>query len=136
MAMTATIALDDSTVVTEQACTAILTISNSASAPVNMTAIVPYVLPTGGGNSLINTGVSIDAPNFGPSTITAVQGSGTLVITWQMRFHAPSNSLLGNGPGTTFDVGATCYSDDGSVFKPNVTTVTVSYAVTYPTAQQ
>lgn len=134
--MTATIATNpDLTAVTEQPVVAVLTISNSGSSPVHMTSIVPYALPTGGVNSTIGIGVSIGEINFGPNTNLVVGASGSLVVTIPFIFHAPSSGILSTTV-LTYDVGATCYSDDGSVFKPTVDTITVNYAVTYPVSQQ
>lgn len=136
MAMTATIATNPATTaVTEQLVTCVLTISNSAAYPIDMTAVVPYVLSTGGVKSVINTGVSIGAINFGPGAAKTVPASGTLVITFPVTFHAPSSGILANVT-ETYDVGATCYSNDASVFIPTAATITINYAVSYPASQQ
>jgi hypothetical protein len=136
MAMTATIATNPAdTAVTEQPVTMVLTISNSGSSPIDMVAVVPYVLSTGGVKSVINSGVSIGPINFGPGAVKTVNPSGTLVITFPVTFHAPSSGVLSTTV-LTYDVGATCYSSDGSVFIPTADTITVNYAVTYPTSQQ
>lgn len=135
MAMTATISLSDSTPVTGQPVTAILTISNSGGSPVSMVAVNPYIQPTGLATYTENTAVALPSVNFGPNVTKVVTASGTLVITFPVVFHAPSTGYLNEG-SDTFDVGATCYSDDGSVFKPTATTATVSYAVTFPESQQ
>lgn len=136
MAMSATISLNPgTTLVTEQKSTVILTISNSTSTPINVTAVVPYVLSTGGVKSVINTGVSVGPVSFGPNSNQVVTSSASLVVTFPITFHAPSSGVLSTTV-ETYDVGATCYSDDGSVFAPTVTTVTVNNFTTYPTAQQ
>lgn len=141
MAMTATIALSNSTTVTGRPVTAILTITNSGTPPVTVNSINPYVQPTSQSAYESNQGIALPSINFGPSSNSTVNGSnGTLIITWPIVFHGPStmtatNQYLNTGTGT-FDVGATIYSSDGSVFKPTVTTVTVNYAVTFPASQQ
>ena len=136
MAMSATISCSPSTVVTEQKCTASVTVTNTSSVPVTLTGLQGYVLPTGGGASLYSTGVSISPVNLtGPNVSVVVPGSsGTAVVTFDVKFHAPSTGYLSSGTGT-FDVGCVCYSNDGSVFSPTATTVTVNYAVTFSSAE-
>lgn len=136
MAMSATLATNpDATAVVEQPVVCVLTITNSAASPVRMTSVVPYVLSTGGVAAVINEAVSISPINFGPNANLTVPASSTLVMTFDVRFHAPSSGVLSTTV-LTYDVGATCYSDDGSVFKPTVDTITINNFQTFPTAQQ
>lgn len=136
MAMTATIASNPvSSAVVEQPITMSLTISNSGANVVRMVNVVPYALSTGGVKSVINTGVSFDLIPFGPNANVAVPAGGTLVLTFQVKFHAPSSGILSTTV-QTYDIGATCYSDDLSVFAPTVDTITVDNFTIYPTAQQ
>lgn len=136
MAMTATIASNPaSTAVTEQPVTMVLTISNSGASVVHMTAIVPYAQPTGSVKSVMNSGVSFGQINFGPNSNLAVPAGGSLVVTFPVTFHAPSSGYLSD-VALTYDIGATCYSDDNSVFVPTADTITVNYAVTFSEDQQ
>lgn len=136
MAVTATIALNPgTTLVTEQQSTVVLTISNSGDSAVHMVNVAPYALSTGGVNSVINTGVSFGKPNFGPNANLTVPAGGTLVMTFPVTFHAPSSGVLSD-VAETYDVGCTCYSDDGTVMIPTATTVTVNNFTTYPESQQ
>ena len=136
MAMTATIAVSPSTVVTEQKVTATLTVSNSAAYPVNLTGVIPLVKRTSSAVSDYGTGVAIGQVDMGPNTNMVVPASGSLVVSFSLKFHGPSTMSASNvyddSVSNTFDVGATCSSDDGSVFSPTATTVTVNYAVNFP----
>lgn len=134
MAMTATITTSPSTVVTEQKCTAILVVSNSSAYPVNLTGVIGNSLITGGTAPTYNSGVSIGVVNFGPNAVVTVPASGSLTLTFDLKFHGPSTGYLSTG-ANTYSVSALCYSDDGSVFAPTAATVTVNYAVTYNASQ-
>lgn len=134
--MTATIATNpDATAVVEQPVTCVLTISNSGGSAVHMTSIAPYAFSTGGVTPVTNSAVSFGQVNFGPNANLTVAASGSLVVTFPVTFHAPSSGVLSTTV-LTYSVGATCYSDDGSVFVPSVDTITVNNFTTYPTAQQ
>jgi hypothetical protein len=136
MAMTATIASNPtSTAVVNQPVTMILTISNSGSSVVNMTSVMPYALSTDGVKSVINTGLSFGKVNFGPNANLAVPPSGSLVLSFPVTFFAPSSGVLSDVV-QTYSIGATCYSDDGSVFIPTADTITVNNFTEYPEAQQ
>lgn len=135
MAITATIAVSSATVVTEQKVTARVTISNSGAYPVNVTEVIPLVRLTGSTAPDYGTGVALGKVDTGPNTNLVIQPSGSLVLTYGIRFHGPSTASASNlydGSGSnTFDVGATVYTDDGSVTSPTATTITVNYAVDY-----
>lgn len=136
MAMTATITTSPATTAyTEADCTGVLVVSNSSAYPVNILNVVPYVKPTSGSVGTINTGVSIGPVSNGPNVNLTVPASSSLTVTFPFTVHAPSNGILGTGSGT-YDVGATIYSNDGSVFSPTAATLTVSLFQTFPTAQQ
>ena len=135
MAITATISASPSTVVTEQKCTAIVTISNSSAFPVNVTAMNGTALPTGASGTNYNTGVAVGVINTGPSANLTIGASGSLVLTFDLKFHGPSTGYLSDG-ANTYSVSAIIYTDDGSVTVPTATTVTVNYAITFPEAQQ
>lgn len=136
MAMSATIAVSASTIKTEQAVTAILTITNTAAYSVVMTSVQPFVRLTGSLAPNYNSGVAVGKVDMGPNRNLVVPAdSGTLVITFPLRFHGPStasNSNVYDDSGSnTYDVGALCTSDDNSVFSPTATTITVNYAVNF-----
>lgn len=135
MAMSATIALSpSSSCVTEQKVTATLTITNSAAYQVNVTSIQGYALPTSASVSNYNSGVSVGVVNNGPNANLAVPANGSLVLTFDLKFHAPSTGTLSNG-SNTYSVAALINSDDGSVFAPTAATITVNYVVSYSSAQ-
>lgn len=136
MAMSATISVNPSTVVTGQLVNAILTLTNTATNFVNVIAVIPNALPVSGGVGDYNSGVALGVVNvMGPNVSLAVPGSsGTLTITFPINFHAPSTGYLSSGTAT-WQVGALIYTSDGSVFSPTAAAVTVNYAVSYATSQ-
>lgn len=138
MAMTATIALSpSSTVLTEQKLTASVTVSNSGASAVNITGIQGNAIATGATAATYNSGVSIGTVNTGPNAILSVPAGGTLVKTFDLRFHGPQSGSLTSGSFSDgFSVSALCSSDDGSVFSPTAATITVNSAVSFPAAQQ
>lgn len=135
MAITATISVAPSTVVTEQKATAKVTISNSGAYPVNVVTIQGYALPHGASVSNYNSGVSVGVVNTGPSTNLVVPAGGDLVLNFDLKFHAPSTGVLSAG-SQYYDVSANIVTDDGSNTSPTAATVTVNYVVTYPASQQ
>lgn len=136
VSLACTASVNDSTVVTEVPVTVILPIVNSGSTPTNITAVIPDVIPTGNPNYERNKGAfSISSINFGPNSNNAVGANSTVYVTYTVNFHASSKGILSSGTGT-YTVGATIYSSDGSVTTASTTTVSVSYAVSYPASQQ
>lgn len=141
MAMTASLSMNPTTVVTEGNVSGALTVSNSAASAVQITNIVPFAYPSGASASNINSGVSVGPVNIGPNVNLTVPASGSLIIPLSFNFHAPQcGSLNGTVTGgttqqTSYKVGATCYSNDGSVFVPTEQTVTVNNAVTFSSEQ-
>lgn len=118
MAMSATIALSSATAKINQVITATLTISNSGGSPVNVTSIQPVLKLTGAPSNdfpAANAGVA----SLGPGENVTVPAGGTLVMPFGAVFFASSGS-------TTYDVGAVCQSNDGSIFSPTAATVTIS----------
>jgi len=142
MGMTATLSLSPSTQVTEGVVTGTLTVSNSSNSVVNLTSVVPYAYPSSGSVATINSGVAIGPVNLGPNSPNiSVPASSSLILSFPVTFHGPPCGSL-NGTvtgGTTFQqvykVGATCYSNDGSVFVPSEQSVTINYAVTFGSAE-
>lgn len=137
MAMTATISTNpSSTAVTEQTVTAILVISNSGTVPVTVTSVQPTVQLTSSSAPTINSGVSIGVINTGPNSNLTVPASGSLTITWPLSIHGPSTTYATQSGSNTYSIGATVYSNDGSVFAPTASTLTVNYVVSFASAQQ
>lgn len=122
MAMTATIAVSPSTAKINQDIKATLTVSNSAGVAVNVTRIQPFIRQTNS-NADDNASSSVSLPAMsgtsGPPISVSVAASGSTVFVFYVRAFAPSTN------SSTYDVGAVCYSDDGSVFSPTAATVTV-----------
>lgn len=144
MAMTATLSLNPSTQVTEGQVVGTLTISNSGASVVNMTSIKPYAYPNGSSLAAsANSGVAIGKVEMGPnSPYISVPASGSLIVPLNFVFHPPQCGTL-NGTVTggltqqqVYKVGATCYSNDGSVFVPTEQSLTVNNVVTFPSGQQ
>lgn len=128
MAMTATIAVNPSTVNINQNVAVALTVSNSGGSPVNMTGIVPTAFFTGApAIDKAAGGAALGQPQLGQSGANVtVPAGGSLVFNWNVVFFAPSTRPVYSGSGGTYDVGAICYSNDGSVFSPTAATVTVN----------
>lgn len=136
MAMTATISLSNSTVLTNMPTQALLTISNSGTAVVNVLSIQPFSNVTG--NTAANAvGCALGVPNVGPGSVVAVPcGGGSITFSFGAVFFSPSTGPIGAGVGT-FDVSALCSTSDGSNFTPTAATVTVNpIAKGYPSTEQ
>lgn len=118
MAMTASIALSSATSVKNQQVLATLTISNSAGSAVTVTGIRPTALFTGAPSN-DPAACALGMPVFSPGFSVSVPASGSLKFTFGVV------GFISTGTGT-FSIGAICNSNDGSVFSPTVTTLTVS----------
>lgn len=119
MAMTASIAVNNNSVVINYPVQVTLTVSNSGGAAVNVTGIEPMAYITGASAVDKSAGaVALGLP-IGTGTNLVVPAAGSTVFTWGANFFAPSGS-------TTYDVLAIVYSNDGSVFSPAAATVTVA----------
>lgn len=131
--LSATIALSPTTAVTNQTVTATVTVSNTAGgSALTITSIAPVVTYTGGSGEVSYAAGQV---NLGPGATTTVAASGSATFSLALTFFAPSTGILSNGSGT-YSVGAICTSADGQVFSPTAATVTVNYAITFPTSQQ
>ncbi len=124
MALTATIALSQSSVSIHEPTQAILTVSNSGGSAINMAQITPLYKFTG--NSII-----LDASSFGSTNSVqinpanqSVPAGGSTIYTWELVGHAPSTKVDDSGTGT-YDISAQCYGADGSSFAPTAATLTV-----------
>lgn len=132
MAMTATIALTPtSNVFVGQKIVATVVISNSGGSDVTVSSFEPYYFLTP--NSTVFTQTEPIARGKGIlayAQTKTVPASGTLNVNFPIVFNAPSGDLSLSGasvvPSTTWSVGCTIVSSDGSVFKPTAATVTVN----------
>lgn len=116
MALSASIALSSSSVGIGKAVTATLTVTNSAASAVNMLSIVPYAFKTG---DSVDDGAPVTlgvAPLTAGNTVS-VPGSSSL----DFKFQVIPNKSSDTG---TYSIGAYCYAQDGSMFKPTVATLT------------
>lgn len=118
MAMTATIAVLPTTVVVNAPATVTLTVSNSSATDINMTGIKPTALYTGAPKN-DPAACALGVPELSAGATILVPAGSTLTFQWQVVFFAKSGS-------TTYDLGAECNSQDGSVFRPTVCTITVT----------
>lgn len=124
MALTATIALSQSSVTIHEPTFAVITVSNSGGSAVNMASISPLVKFTG--NSQILDASSYGAPHellINPAN-QSVPAGGSTTFSYELCVHAPSTGVTDTGTGT-YDVGAQCYGADGSSFAPTAATLTV-----------
>lgn len=120
MAMTASITLNPSSATVGKPVSAILTISNSGAAAVNVINISPLVYPTSGSPATSTaSAVSVGDLPLGPNTIISVPASGSLSFTFVCSFFAPSGS-------STYSVGANCYTSDGASFVPTPATISIT----------
>ncbi len=129
MAMSATLAISPSTVLSQQQINCTLTVTNSGTATVNVTSIVPQILTPGTTTPV--PGYS-GMPFLSPGAATSVPPSnGTRVFTWNDVAYSSPMRLGGNGfawdpSSNSYSITCIVTSDDGSVFSPTAQTVTVS----------
>lgn len=128
MAITAAIAVSSATCTAQQAVTVTCTVTNTGTGSVNITAIQPLFMPAG--SKVQSVSGALGLPPTGPGMTVAVAGSsGTLALSWQVIPHAPQVGLVTAGANPTsqvYDVGATVYTNDGSITAATTTTLTVS----------
>lgn len=133
MAMTATISVSPSTVLINQLVNAVITISNSAGSPVNVTGIAPYAFFTGS-SAPYDPSINIGAINLGNGVNLSVPASGSLTFPFSFVAFASSTNPYNTGNGT-YSISAICNASDGSIFSPTAATVTVN-SITLPTTEQ
>lgn len=128
MAITAVVTVNPSTAYINQNVVATLTISNSGLSDVNVTGISPLAYFTGTSNpDKVAGGCALGGTQSQQSGANVVvPASGSLVQTFNVVFFAPSTRPVYSGGGGTYDVGATVYTNDGSVTAATVATVTVN----------
>lgn len=125
MAITASIALSSATAKSGQRTTATLTLSNSGSAAVLVTAIAPTMVVSGG--TAQNLADAVGVPMFGGAWSNSIAGSGTLVIPFDVVAHAPTTSYgLAEPASIAYSVGATINTNDGSITVATPATLTVT----------
>jgi hypothetical protein len=123
MAITATISSSPTTLLINQPCTNTLIINNSGSGALNVISVTPFCTFTGDTFSVVS--VAQGVVNLGPGAAIAVPAGGTLGLSYQTTFFAPSTGPIGAGTGT-YSITASIVCSDGSVTTPTASTVTVN----------
>lgn len=116
MAFTATISLSPSTVQLNQPSVATITLTNGSSTPVQLTAFVPTVQPTGSSGQAVPFAAA--APLEGVASNNQIPGSSSLTLKVPYVFFSPSK--------TTYDVSCIVFSQDGQRVVPTAATATVN----------
>jgi hypothetical protein len=128
MAITAAITLSASTVTSNQTppSQAALTVTNTGANAVLVTGIAPTVVPHGQTPQSVAVGVGVAA--FGGAFAVSVPGSsGTLVFNFPVQAFAPTTTYgLAEPTQYQYDVGATVYTNDGSITAATTATLTVN----------
>jgi hypothetical protein len=125
MAVTASIALGSSTLYPEQQTTATLTVSNSGGAAVLVTGIQPTCTPSGLTNQAV--AVALGNPPFGGAFNQSVAASGSTTFSFGVVAHAPTSGYgLAEPSQQLYSVGATVYTNDGSVTVATPSTLTIN----------
>lgn len=125
MAMSATIALTESTVLINQTVHAVATISNSGGSDVLVISFQPQAQLTGSPIPEYNAGLAVSSPAIGAGQNVTVPAGGSLKLACQYIFFSPSTGPIGAG-SNTYDCGALIQTNDGSIFAPTPATVTVN----------
>jgi hypothetical protein len=129
MAITATIALDQTPIGYNQKARALVTVNNSAGAPVNLVRLQLKVLPTGSDNSQINMISPHSALPRGFGQVLVAPATGSIVVPVDYLLQAPQVVASGNlsqSIGATYSVGADVYTSDGAVTTATPATVTIT----------
>lgn len=125
MAVTASIAVSDATLTAGQKTTVTLTVSNSGGAAVLVTGIQPTVTPNGLSSQAV--AVAIGQPMWGAAFSQSVAASGSTTFSWEIVPNAPTTSYgLAMPASYVYSIGATVYTNDGSITVATPTTVTVT----------
>lgn len=128
MAMSATIALSQSSIPSGVPVGVVLTVSNSGASAVGVLSIDPSLSPVGQNNQAV-PGVQ-GVPYTGPGSSVSVPAGGSLVFQWNDAVYEPQ-TLGGNGfawdpSSIQYSVSALIRTADGSVFSPAAATLTVT----------
>lgn len=120
MAITASVALADTTLLSGQIAAATLTVSNSGGSDVVVTGIAPKVTPSAGAYAL-------GACPFGGPVSAVVAASGSRDFYFNVLAHAPQVSNPNVSPATLdYVIGAVVYTNDGSITDASTATLTSS----------
>lgn len=146
MAITASIALTPAAAKTLQKVAAVLTINNSAGTAVLVTGVTPYA-DAGGSNTSQAVSVEVGQPPTGPGENITVPASGALTMEFDVIGMGPqvptytTNPFGSPGQGgativnlpplampqsSTYDIGATVYTNDGAITIATTATLTVT----------
>lgn len=121
MAITATILCNPTSSYVNRPVTATLTLTNGGTSAINITSIDPLVYPTGGSPSTSgSTAVAVENLPLGPNTVITVPGSGSMKISFNLTFFAPSIAA------SSYTVGAVCNFADGTLCVPTPTTIAIA----------
>ncbi len=125
MAITASIALNTSTALANQVVNATLTVSNSGGAAVLVTGIQPVVNPNG--QTVQSVATQNGQAPFGGAFNQSVAASGSTAFYFSVVPNAPTTSYgLAEPASLVYSIGATVYTNDGSVTAATPATLTVS----------
>lgn len=122
MALTATISLSQSTVGIHQNLTAQVTVSNSASVPVNVLSITPSIVSSGDPQTKDATCCTFGRPMLGPNVL--VPATGTAYFSFPVVVNAPKSSPIGP-QSNTFNISCVVLGADGSSVSPTAASLTV-----------
>lgn len=129
MAISATIAIDDSTLALGQSATLTLTISNSGSAAVAVTGIVPKCYIDGASPAVNSVSVALGKVSMAPGQDLSIPatGGGDLLKTFGFTPLGPtSGEGLAAPSSLVYALTADIYTADGSITTPDVVTCTVT----------
>jgi hypothetical protein len=125
MAITASIALGDSSASPGQRVGVVLTVSNSGGSAVTVTAVTPMMSPSGSTKESV-AGNSGTVP-LGPGMTVSVAASGSTTFAYQVVAFAPQpGGLLANPASYVYDIGATVYTSDGAITDATSAELTVT----------
>lgn len=128
MAMSASIAVSSATAKAGQTVNALMSVSNSGAADVLVMGIEPSTVPNG--LTAQTCAVAQGRPALGGAFNQVVAAGGSATFGWALVFHAPTTSEgLAEPASLVYSVGATLYSNDGSVTEATPATVTVTNPV-------
>jgi len=126
MAITASVAVNPSTVTAQQTVAVTLTVNNSAGTAVLVTGIQPLCYPTL--NQPDGPSGAVGLPALGPGMTVSIPASGSLTFSWGMNLFSPQGGYAFQGGNSLiYVIGATVYTSDGSVTTATTANVTVNH---------
>ncbi len=126
MAITASVALSNSTPKAGQKFTCTLTVNNSAGAAVNVIGIDPLLYPTGALATDGQSASAIGVPFTGPGSTLAIPASGALTFTWDLIVFVPQGGYWAQGGASEVWVaGAIVSTSDGGATTATTANATV-----------